>query len=197
VRERILSPEEARRLIECACPSIRPILIVALNTGMRRNEILSLKWADIDFVRGFILILDSKSGRSRKVPMNASAREALGFLPQSSPELVFFNAETKTNIKDLKTAFKSACQRAEIGKVRLHDLRHTAASKMIEAGADLATVSKILGHASIQMTMRYTHPTPENMQRAIERLGEILDQTRQKVDTAAGPAPASQSNSVS
>ena len=75
------------------------------------------------------------------------------------------------------------CRRAEIKGGRLHDLRHTAASKMIVAGADLVTVSKILGHAAIQMTMRYAHPTPENMRLAVEKLAGILDSTRQKVDS--------------
>jgi len=182
-RERILSPEEARSLIECAGPGIRPVLIVALNTGMRRGEILSLKWADVDFGKSFILIEDSKSGRSRKVPMNEFVYKILKELPRTSEEHVFFNPETNDHIKDIKTSFRTACQRAEIRGIRLHDLRHTAASKMIEAGADLVTVSKILGHASIQMTMRYAHPTPENMRLAVGRLGEILDSTRQKVDS--------------
>jgi len=182
-RERILSPEEAQRLIECAGPGIRPVLIVALNTGMRRGEILSLKWADVDFGKSFILISDSKSRRSRKVPMNVFVYETLQKLPRTSAEHVFFNPETKSHIKGIRTAFKAACRRAEIKGVRLHDLRHTAASKMIEAGADLVTVSKILGHASIQMTMRYAHPTPENMRLAVSKLGEILGSTRQKLDT--------------
>ena len=181
-RERILSPEEARRLIECAAPAIRPVLIVALNTGMRRTEILSLKWRDVDFAKSFILIEDSKSGRSRKVPMNEFVYKTLKELPRTSDEHVFFNPETNDHIKDIKTSFRTACQRAEIQGVRLHDLRHTAASKMIEAGADLVTVSKILGHASIQMTMRYAHPTPENMRLAVGKLGEILGSTRQEVD---------------
>lgn len=180
-RERILSSEEVRRLIECAAPAIRPVLIVALNTGMRRNEILSLRWTNIDFVKGYIFNEDSKSGKSRKIPMNAAVLEALHDLPKKY-EYVFFNEETKSHVKDIKTGFKAACRRAEIKGLRLHDLRHTAASKMIEAGADLVTVSKILGHSSIQMTMRYAHPTPENMKRAVEKLGEILDPTRQKVD---------------
>jgi integrase len=182
-RERILSPEEARSLIECAGPGIRPVLIVALNTGMRRNEILSLKWADVDFGKSFIRISDSKSGRSRKVPMNALVYETLKAIPRMSAEYVFFNTEKKAHIKDIRAAFLGACRRAEIKGVRLHDLRHTAASKMIEAGADLVTVSRILGHASIQMTMRYAHPTPENMRLAVGKLGEILGSTRQKVDT--------------
>jgi len=140
---------------------------------MRRNEILSLKWADVDF---------AKSGKSRKVPMNASVYGTLKTLPRMSAEFIFFNAETKAHVKDIKTAFKAACRRAEIKGVRLHDLRHTAASKMIEAGADLVTVSKILGHSSIQMTMRYAHPTPENMRLAVSKLGDILGSTRQEVD---------------
>ena len=158
-----------------------PVLVVALNTGMRRNEILSLKWQDVDFVKGFILIEDSKSGRARKVSMNAAVFETLKGLPRSS-EYVFFNPETKTHIKDIKTGFKSACKKAGTKGLRLHDLRHTAASWMIEAGADLVTVSKILGHSSIQMTMRFAHPTPENMRLAVERLAGFLDPTRQKVD---------------
>jgi integrase len=181
-RERILSPEEARHLIECASPGLRPVLIVALNTGMRRNEILSLKWEDVDFGKSFVLISNSKSGKSRKVPMNATVYETLRALPQASSDYVFFNSETKTHIKNIRTAFLSACRSAEIKGVRLHDLRHTAASKMIEAGADLVTVSKILGHASIQMTMRYAHPTPDNLRLAVGRLGEILGPPRQKVD---------------
>lgn len=201
-RERILDAGEARRLVDCADSSIKPVLIVALNTGMRRNEILSLRWVNVDFVKGYIFIEDSKSGKSRKVPMNAAVFETLHDLPKKF-EYVFFNEETKSHVKDIKTAFKAACRRAKkdpkddkdpgIVGLRLHDLRHTAASKMIEAGADLVTVSKILGHSSIQMTMRYAHPTPENMRRAVDRLGEVLGQTRQKVDRPAAAVVRSES----
>lgn len=191
-RERILSAAEAARLVECAGAGVRPVLIVALNTGMRRNEILSLKWANVDLVRGYIFIEDSKSGKSRKLPMNSAVSSAFMQLPHVSV-FVFFNPETKDHIKDVKTAFHAACRRAEIRGLRFHDLRHTAASKMIEAGVDLVTVSKILGHASIQMTMRYAHPTPENMRLAISKLGEILGSTRQKVDTVTIPKPISPS----
>ncbi len=191
-RERILTAAEAQRLIEASSPGLRPVLIVALNTGMRRNEILSLKWQSIDFARGFILIETSKSGKPRRVPMNAAVEEALRGLPRLA-EFVFYNPETKSYIRDVKRAFAGACERAEIKGLRLHDLRHTAASKMIEAGVDLVTVSKILGHASIQMTMRYSHPTPENMKLAVLKLGEILDPTRQKVDTITIPKPVNDS----
>jgi len=173
VKERILTPEEAGRLIEAANTKLRPILTIALNTGMRRNEILSLIWRDVNFAASYIQIepAKAKSGKGRKVPMNALVVATLRTLPKRC-SLVFYNPETRDCIKDIKTLFKTACKKAGIKGLRLHDLRHTAASRMIEAGVDIATVSKILGHASIQMTMRYCHPTPENMQRAVDKLGE-------------------------
>jgi integrase len=181
-KERILTAEEMKRLLNAASPEIRPVLIIALNTGMRRGEILGLRWRDVDFVKGFILIEDSKSGRSRKVPMNSLIFETLRAMNRER-EFVFENPETRTNIKDVKTAFKGACRRAEIKGIRFHDLRHTAASRMIETGADLVTVSKILGHATIQMTMRYCHPTPENMRRAVEKLSEVFKESGQQEAT--------------
>ena len=86
-------------------------------------------------------------------------------------------------MKNIYTAFKNACERANIKNLRLHDLRHTTATWMIEAGIDLATVSKILGHSSIQMTMRYVHPTPENMQRAVDVLGEMFNSSISIIDS--------------
>ncbi len=189
-RERILTVEEMKRLLDAASPEIRPVLIIALNTGMRRGEILGLRWQDVDFVKGFILIEDSKSGRSRKVPMNGLVFETLRAMNRER-EFVFENPDTRTAIKDVKTAFKGACRRAEIDGIRFHDLRHTAASRMIEASVDLVTVSKILGHATIQMTMRYCHPTPENMRRAVEKLSEVFKESGHKADTIKIRRPAS------
>jgi len=198
-KERILTIEEMKRLLNAASPELRPALIIALNTGMRRGEILGLRWRDVDFVKGFILIEDSKSGRSRKIPMNGLVFETLRAMNRDR-EFVFENPETRTNIKDVKTAFKGACRRAKkdpknendkgIEGVRFHDLRHTAASRMIETGADLVTVSKILGHATIQMTMRYCHPTPENMRRAVEKLSEVLKESGQQEATITIRRPA-------
>lgn len=174
-KERILSRDEARRLMECAAPGLLPFLTIALNTGMRRGEILSLRWADADLAKCYINITDgnSKSGKGRKVPMNRQVYETLRALPRVS-EFVFYNPETKTHVLDMKTAFHSACRAVGINGLRVHDLRHTAASWMVESGIDLATVSKILGHSTIQMTMRYTHPTPENMRQAVNKLEEFF-----------------------
>ena len=181
---------EVNQVLEfAAAPGIKPVLIVALNTGMRRTEILSLNWRDVNFAKSFILIENSKNGKARKVPMNDFVYKTLKEIPRLSSEHVFFNPETNDHVKDVKTAFHAACRRAEIKGVRFHDLRHTAASKMIEAGADLVTVSKILGHSSIQMTMRYAHPTPENMKRAVERLREQLDPMAKNDSAITVPKP--------
>lgn len=180
----ILAGDEAKRLIDTANPQIKPILIVALNTGMRRNEILSLKWKNVNFAKGFIFIENSKSGRSRDVPMNLLVCETLKDIKPVS-EFVFFNPQTKSYIKDIKRSFKTACRKVDIKDLRFHDLRHTAASKMIETGTDIVTCSKILGHSDIKMTMRYCHPTFENMQKAVDMLGYMFKKTRHKVDTSA------------
>jgi integrase len=178
---RILKDHEAIRLINSANSHLKPILIIALNTGMRRGEILSLKWEHVNFKKGLIFIKNSKSG-DREIPMNYMVFETLKELPQDH-EYVFFNPKTETHIKDVKNSFKVTCKNANINSLRFHDLRHSAASRMIQAGVDLVTVSRILGHSSIQMTMRYIHTTTEIMRDAVEKLAKIYDQTRQKVDT--------------
>jgi len=169
---------------------LKSILIIALNTGMRRNEILSLKWQNVDFDRGFIFIEDSKSGKSRKVPLNVAAARAFQEVPHES-EFVFYNPETKTHMKNIAQGFAKAREVAGIRGLRLHDLRHTAASKMIEAGIDLVTVSKILGHSSIQMTMRYAHPTPENMRVAVDFLSRFFSPEAKPIIQAASESPSS------
>jgi len=172
-KDRILTDEEIKRLLQAAAPHLRQVLMVLLGTAMRKNEALLLKWKDVDFRKGFIYVgaADSKSGRSRKIPMSSLVNEVLLSLRQGSKgEWVFSKPGTKTNLKSIRRSFATACREAGISGATLHSLRHSAASKMVESGIDLVTVKEILGHATIQMTMRYAHPTPENMRRAVETL---------------------------
>jgi len=178
---RILDDREMIKLIDAAPSHIRPIIIIAANTGMRKMEIFSLKWEHVNFKNGSIFIKDSKSS-DREVPMNYMVFDTLKGLPQDH-EYVFSNPKTETHLKDASNSFKTACKDVNIEGFRFHDLRHTAASRMIQAGVDLVTVSKILGHSSIQMTMKYCHPTTEIMRDAVKKLAEIYEQTRQKVDS--------------
>lgn len=179
IREISLSDEEMRRLVEAADPEIKPVLIIALSTGMRRNEILDLKWQNVHFKEKYIFIEYSKSGKTRRVPMNDLIVETLKNVPKVS-EFVFYSPKirAKISISTVRTAFLKACEKAKIKGLRFHDLRHCAASAMVRKGIDLVTVSKILGHSSIIMTMRYAHSTPENMRLAVDSLGEILEGSR-------------------
>lgn len=190
-RETILAEDQARRLVDAAAPEYRPIFVVALGTAMRRGEILSLKWADLDLVRGIITVANSKSGRSRRIPMSGEVAAALGALPRRG-EYVFWNPETRTRLKDVKKPWAAACKAAGISGVRFHDCRHTALTWMLQSGADIVSVSKIAGHASIIMTQRYCHASPEMQRLAVNKVGEILGRTRQKVDTP--PAATARAN---
>jgi len=195
-RERILDEGEMRRLLAAAGPQLKPVLLVAMTTGMRKTEILSLKWTNVNLAGHFIFIEDSKSGRSRRVPINPRVVETLRALPRAS-EYLFPNSDTKGFVRDVKTAFHAACRRAGISGLRFHDLRHTAATAMVRNGIDLVTISKILGHSTIEMTMRYAHPTPEDMQRAVDELGEIFEggEERSAKESAIGTIPESATRS--
>ena len=105
---------------------------------------------------------------------DTTASKAVGFTSQGtlSANSHIFTYRNKP-LKDIRTAFKNACKRADIKNLRFHDLRHTFATRLVLAGVDLATVSRLLGHSSIQMTMRYTHPTPEALKNAVSRLNKI------------------------
>ncbi len=178
IEMRILTREEIERLVSCASPSLKPILIVALNTGMRKGEILHLRWSDIDFDNKFLFLKQTKSNRPRKIPMSGLITDTLQAVRRSC-EFVFANPKTKRPLSDLQGCFKAACRKAGISDLRFHDLRHTAATYMVIGGIDLVTVKEILGHATIQMTMRYAHPTPENKRHAVEVLSRLFAQNKE------------------
>ena len=165
---RVLTPNEERKLIKAAAAHFKPLIIVAINTGMRRGELLDLQWEQVDLQSRTITIKHSKSGRVRHIPINKTAQEALGGLPGPRAGHVF--RYRGSPIKDTKTAFKGAVKRAKIPHCRFHDLRHTFATRLVLAGVDLATVKELMGHASISTTMRYAHPTPPHKRDAVARL---------------------------
>ena len=173
IEMRILNREEAGRLIDGAVDYLKPIIIIALNTGMRRGEVLGLHWNDIDFDKHYIFIKQTKSGVMRKVPMNSLVAEALRGIERRD-SFVFFNTKTNKYLYRIDRSFKTACRKAGIPDLRFHDLRHTAATQMIMGGVDLVTVKEILGHSKIEMTMRYAHPTPENKRKAVAVLESVF-----------------------
>jgi len=167
---RILSNEEFNKLYESANDFLKPVLLVAINTGMRRSEIFNLKWQDINNEQEYICVAKSKNDESRIIPMNVILRDTLLRLKNNSNSEYVFTQSDGTPIKSVKTIFWSALNRSGINHCRFHDLRHSFASRLVMAGVDIVTVQELMGHKSIIMTRRYSHPTPEHKKQAVERL---------------------------
>jgi integrase len=168
--ERVLTDEEAGKLVESSGKSLRPVVILALNTGMRKSELLALRWKDVDFSRRYVYVERSKNNRSRKIPMNSTALEELRRLRRNGSDYVFTKKRSPERLRCVATAFKTACRKAGIAGLRFHDLRHTFATNLVMAGVDLVTVKEILGHSDIAMTVRYSHPSDRRKMEAVERL---------------------------
>jgi len=170
--ERILAEGEAERLLAACGESLRPVVLVALNTGMRKSEILSLRWRDVDFARRFIRVERSKNNRSRRVPMNSAVLDELKRLKaKAKSECVFTQLRSpEVGLRCIRSAFLRACRKAGISELRFHDLRHTFATNLVMSGTDLVTLKEILGHSDISMTVRYSHPSDGRKMGAVERL---------------------------
>lgn len=175
-RERYLTFEEEAKLIEQlqGCREhLRPIVICALYTGMRRGELLRLRWSKVDFEREIITVTKTKTNRDRTVPMEKSVRETLidlkawGSRPQ---DFVFPSHYTGSFFKDINRSFKKACREAGIQDFRFHDLRHTFASRLVDARVDVVKIKELLGHRSIVTTMRYMHTNDQGKRAAITEL---------------------------
>jgi integrase len=141
---------------------------------MRKDEMLNLRWNDVDFIEGFVHIKESKSSKQRKVPMNHTVRNTIKEIKREG-EFIFHNPKTGTRITDFFRSWKTARNDAGMPDLRFHDLRHTAATRMVQGGADLVTVRDILGHFSIIMTVKYAHSTPESRKNAIEILESVAE----------------------
>lgn len=169
---RYLTIEECQRLIDSCDSILKPVIVIALHTGMRRGEILNLKWTDIDMKHRFILLRDdsTKTSEKREIPISDTLFDTIRSLPRRLDSDYIFN-----NIsKDFRKRFASALKRAKISNFRFHDLRHTFASHLVMAGVDITTVSKLLGHKSLTMTLRYAHLAPSHLVEGVKKLDIFL-----------------------
>lgn len=174
-RLRYLEKEEIKKLLDSCSDHLKPIVTVALFTGMRRGEILNLKWHDIDFQRGIIYILDSKNNEKREIPMNEVVKKTLvGVRKHPDSSYIFCNKDGRP-YGDVKRSFLTALKKAGILDFRFHDLRHTFASQLVMAGVDLNTVRELMGHKSLEMTLRYSHLSPDHKRRAVDILSKQMD----------------------
>ena len=163
-RMRFLVEGEITRLLKAASKKLRSLLITALHTGMRKGEIVNLKWPDVDFKNKIITVQESKSGKKRMIPMDETLYEALRVLPSRFKRGYIFPSPVKPDKPwyDFRKRFESAKQKAGIDDFRFHDLRHTFASHLAMNGVDIKTVQELLGHASLTMTMKYAHLAPDH-----------------------------------
>lgn len=182
-RLRYLTQEECQSLISECDRHVKPIVVMALNTGMRKGEILNLKWENIDLKNGFILLNQeqTKNAERKEIPINSTLRESLlSITRRLDISYVFYNPLTGKQYDNVARSFHSALKRAGIRDFHFHDLRHTFASQLVMAGVDLATVRELLGHKTLTMTLRYSHLAPSHKVKAVDLLDSKLTEVCEK-----------------
>ncbi len=173
-RDRWLMEDEEARLLD-ACPSwLRELVVFALHSGMRLGEILSLTWTGVDLFRRTATVFESKNGERRTVPLNHTLMALLtekAKVRHIKTALVFPSlAGTRLDPNHLRRALRPAMAKAGIVNCHFHDLRHTFATRLVQAGVDLYKVQRLLGHKSPMMTQRYAHHYPESLRDGVEIL---------------------------
>jgi integrase len=184
-RDYVLNKDEVSRLLEAADDELKKIILIALNTGLRRGEILGLKWSQVNFDDGIISLARTKSTKFHRVPMNSVVLNILSSLERRG-EYVFPGRWGRGHLIDCKKAFVDARKKAGLPEVHFHDLRHCAGTYMATAGVPLTTVQQILGHKDIRTTTRYINPNDENRRKAVNALAALFED----LGKPAGPEKA-------
>ena len=160
-RTRRLNGDEKERILAAASSQrnifITPIIEFAIETGMRRSEILKLRWCDVDLENGFASLYDTKNGEDRRVPLTRRCIEVLQTLPKTDERVFPISATC------LRLAWNRARKKAGITDLRFHDLRHEAVSRFFEMGMSVPEVALISGHKDVRQLFRYTHLNPSNV----------------------------------
>jgi integrase len=157
---------------------MRPIITIAIQSGMRRGEILRLKWSNVDFIRGTIYLPETKSGSPQTAAMNRVVKDELLALHMQAPasEYVFPNPDTGKPYTAITKAFTAVCQEAAIEGLHFHDLRATCATRLMHRGADPATIQSVLRHSDSKITLeRYTRSIDERKRQALEKIADYAE----------------------
>lgn len=186
---RFLSFDDSRALLEAADAGWRPLILVALRTGLRVGELLALRWEDVDLVNARVMVRQTvyrgqlgspKGGRERQVALSAEAVAVLRTLPSRFVKsYVFGTGREPLTPGEVKWPLWRAADGAKLERFSWHVLRHTFASQLVMRGVPLRGVQELLGHQSIEMTMRYAHLSPEVTADAVGRLdGEAAPESQ-------------------
>ncbi len=169
---RYLTPHQESKLLSLLPTKYQPIVIVAINSGSRQGELLRLTWADVDWVLGILTIRETKTGDSRRIPMNSITQTVLAQLigdttPDPTERVLPLDA------RHLRRGFEKAVKAAGLTPFRFHDLRHTFASRLAMQGANDPTLMALGGWKSPAMLSRYAHLSPTHLWKAVEGLAQI------------------------
>lgn len=176
-RVRFLDDDERERLLKACREStndmLYPVTLLAISTGMRQGEIMGLRWPDVDFDKGRIILEDTKNNDRRAVPLAGLAHNVLAEYKRTHRRVdtdLLFPGKNPKKPMHLRTPWTSALKRAGIENYRFHDNRHTAASYLVMNGATLAEVAEVLGHRTLAMTRRYAHMSDSHVSGVVERM---------------------------
>jgi integrase len=167
-RDRRLEEGEESRLLAAlaSTPTVRTIVQLAIETGMRRGELVRIQWQHVNLQKRVLQIPETKTGEPRAIPLSKTAAKILSNLPQKRSEAVFdIRGDSVTQ------AFERACERAGLHDLRFHDLRHEATSRFFELGLTLMEVAAITGHQDLRMLQRYTHLRAEELVLKLDHTG--------------------------
>ncbi|EYF06041.1 tyrosine-type recombinase/integrase [Chondromyces apiculatus] len=184
-----LTFDEAERLVQGAEPEWRPMVLLALRSGLRQGELLALRWDDIDLESGLLkvrraaargIVGTPKNHKSREIPLSDEALATLRDLPSRAHRELVFPADSGRLLtrNECKHPLRRACLRAELRRIGWHVLRHTFASHLVMRGVALKAVQELLGHATIEMTMRYAHLSPDIRRDAVRLLDRRTGDTQ-------------------
>lgn len=173
-RMRTIKDDEIKKLMDYLPSYLKPIVICALMTGLRRGNILNLKWENIDFENRKIEIMnqDNKGFKHIVLPLSDSVFSSIKAIERTS-EYIFINPKTNKPFTSIYKGYKKAFEKAGIPYVRFHDLRHKVGTYLIEQGVDINTVKNILSHSNIRTTQIYLNYNEEKMRQAIDILDRL------------------------
>ncbi|MCI0530312.1 MAG: tyrosine-type recombinase/integrase [Nitrospira sp.] len=172
-RLRYLAKTEVQKLLLACPPRLSPIVMTALHTGMRRNELLKLTWQNVDLDNRTIRVEKPKNNESRTIPMNETLFQAIRKLVKHPHSAIVFPSRGGRPYTDVPKTFRKAVETAKIEDFHFHDLRHTFASYMMMNGCDVKTLQELMGHKDIKMTMRYAHLSRDHVRQSVKVLDTI------------------------